>query len=206
MNHASGSHLGPRDSDELTPLLELQLVEAYRDGDPDAMERLLRGYQGRVYAVCYRMIRNPEIASDLAQDSMLRVIQNLSSYDGRAKLSTWIIRVTMNCCFSHMRKQKLRNHSSLDAIEESIGQMQRSGEPQPDDRIQQRQQSESVQSAFQALDPDNRALLVLRDLQGLDYQQIGEVFEIPVGTVKSRLFRARAALREAVQMEQDQQD
>jgi len=203
----------------MTPLRELQLVELYRKGGPDAHRaicELVRGYQRRVYSICVRMVRNREDAGDLTQDVLLKLVENLNSYNGQSKLSTWVIRVTMNCCLSHLRKQKIREHKSLDApvrrppgtrmepADVPVGMRGRSagpagGELLPAQGVEQTQLRSLVLQALESLDSDSRAILVLRDLQDLDYQQLAEALEIPIGTVKSRLFRARAALRQAIE-------
>lgn len=197
----------------MTPLRELRLVEQYRAGGCEAkaaLTELIQGYQRRVYSICYRMVRNPDDAADLTQDALIKMIEGLESYDGRSKLSTWAIRVTLNCCLSHLRRQRLRGHQSLDRIAAQTeagteppgntnwGQSSRS-EPSPVQGVEQAQRRSTVLRALDALEPDTRAILVLRDLQDLDYQQLAEVFDVPVGTVKSRLFRARAALRDAIE-------
>ena len=187
-----------------------------------AMGELVQRYQDRVYAVCLRMIGgaasgkqgNRDTALDLAQDTLLRVIQNIESYDGRSRLSTWIIRVTMNVCLTHLRSAKIRRHTSLDpsrdtglagalfrdgSVRTPSGQeLPRGGEPEPRQSVEHHDDLRRVLSAMQYLDPEQRAVLVLRDMQGLDYDQIASALEIAVGTVKSRLFRARLALRDAL--------
>ena len=195
----------------LTPDRELELLEAYRQGDRAALAVLLEGYQRRVYSVCYRMLRDHEQAADLTHDALIKVIEGLDRYDGRAKLSTWVIRVTMNCCLSHLRKQKLRRHASLDEPIEGGGTMGQNlgsemgvnpggmAEPTGAERVERTEEEEVLVAALAAIDPQMRAVLVLRDLQGLDYQQMTEVLGLPVGTVKSRLFRARTALRTQVE-------
>jgi len=181
------------------------LLHAWRHGDREAIATLLRGYQARVHAVCYRMLRSADEASDLTQESLVRILEGLHTYDGRSQLSTWIIRVTMNCCLSHLRKQRLRRHSSLDAPPRrgpaSSGSFRAISGPvarelEGSDRVEQIELREALARALLRLDPGMRALLVLRDMQDLDYQQIADVLGVPVGTVKSRLFRARLALRE----------
>lgn len=194
--------------DRLSPLRELQLVEQFKAGNTAAIAELLASYERRIYAVCYRMLQDHEVARDLAQDAIVKVLEGLETYDGRSKLSTWVIRVTMNCCLSHLRKQRLRRHESLDTPMGSEGTPRRellpAGEElSPTDRVQRDQERSALVRALQSLDPAARAMLVLRDLQDLDYQQIGEVMGIPVGTVKSRLFRAREALRTATELEVD---
>ncbi len=193
------------DPPRLTPLQELQLVEAHRGGDPDAIGQLLESYQRRIYSICYRMVRDEHEARDLTQDAMLRVIQGLESYDGRSKLSTWVIRVTMNSCLSHLRKQKLRRHASLDAGSENAPSgpvdPRTLGELSPPGRVELTEMKAVLGRALLCLDPDMRAVLVLRDMQELEYERIARALEVPVGTVKSRLFRARLALRAAVEVE-----
>lgn len=182
------------------------LLHAWRHGDREAIATLLRGYQARVYAVCYRMLRSADEASDLTQESLVRILEGLHTYDGRSQLSTWIIRVTMNCCLSYLRKQRLRRHGSLDAPPQRRGPASSGSfraisgpvarELEGPDRVEQTELREALQRALLRLDPGMRAMLVLRDMQDLDYQQIADVLGVPVGTVKSRLFRSRLALRE----------
>lgn len=183
----------------LSPLTELQLLQAWRQGDPQALGSLLRGYQGRIYGVCYRLLHDREAAMDLTQESLVRIIEGLPGYDGRSQLSTWMIRVSMNCCLTYLRKQKLRRHGSLEAAADGGSPGPAGEEPSALSRVQQREDREVLVRALDALDPDSRAILVLRDLQALEYQQISEVLDLPLGTVKSRLFRAREALRMEVE-------
>jgi RNA polymerase sigma-70 factor (ECF subfamily) len=159
------------------------------------------------------MVRDRELATDLTQDAFVKVIQGLHSYDGRAKLSTWMIRVTMNVCLSRLRSEKLRRHASLEAMaerprggsEEGSGgltaadQFSQIREQSQDESVEFHEDRERVLRALSTLDPDQRAVLILCDCRGLPYEQIAEVLGVAVGTVKSRLFRARAALRDAVE-------
>lgn len=243
-----GSRLGSL-SNDLTGTADfedLSLVVRIRAAGPDARvawELLINRYQDRIYAVCLRMVSNPEHAADLTQDCLVKVIQGLGGYDGRSKLSTWIIRVCMNTCLSWLRAQRLRRHASLDAVlnegherpgrsheaeplppdagkstpeKSGVGSIAPKNHPNkgygrsdwaeqtrelgPTQRVQQEERRHLVGAALAALPAEQRAILVLRDVQGLDYEQIGEVLSLNVGTVKSRLFRARVALREAVEM------
>ncbi|MBL0921852.1 MAG: sigma-70 family RNA polymerase sigma factor [Phycisphaerales bacterium] len=202
---------------------EIRLVEAVRAAQrlpspaarARAWEELLLAFQDRLYGVCFRMVRDPERARDLTQDAMVKVIQGLDSYDGRARLSTWMIRVTMNVCLSHLRKEKLRRHASLDVSEEGgtwAGAITGSGdgggpgtggragrEPDMLGRVEREEARRMVLQAMDMIDPDQRAILTLRDVQDLDYRDIAEALDIPLGTVKSRIFRAREALRGAIE-------
>ncbi len=178
---------------------EEALFQAWRDGDETALSELLVSFQPRVWSICWRMVRHADDATDLAQDVLVKVINGLDGFDGRSKLSTWVIRITMNCCLSHLRKQKLRRHASLDAPGRDEGHSRavhlRAGEPGPIQDVQRRDQHRSVHEALLELDEEQRILLLLRDVQGAEYAQLAEVYEVPIGTIKSRIFRARSALR-----------
>jgi RNA polymerase sigma-70 factor (ECF subfamily) len=196
----SASEVCTGDGARLTPLREAQLIEAYKAGDADALAQLLEAYQRRIFGVCYRMLGNADEAADLTQDSIIRVIEGLETYERRSRLSTWVIRVTMNCCLTHLRKQRLRRHQSLDGPASGSegarpAEPVATGELTAAARIEQSELQAVLLRALSRLEPDMRAVLVLRDLQELEYLQIGEVLGLPVGTVKSRLFRARMALR-----------
>jgi RNA polymerase sigma-70 factor, ECF subfamily len=199
---------------------ELALVRRIQNGDQTAWTPLLTRYQDRLFGVCVKMLGNRDLAADVTQDAMVKIIEGLGSYDGRAKLSTWMIRVTMNVCLSKLRSEKLRRHISLEALGAAKGGGSAKGtyyedrpsgadslpdrktgdrEPEGELRIQREETRRLVAAALLRISPEQRAILVLRDSRGLDYEQIAEVLSVPVGTVKSRLFRARAALREALE-------
>lgn len=163
------------------------------------------------------MVGDRERAADLTQDAMVRIIEGIKTYDGRAKLSTWMIRVTMNVCLSKLRSEKLRRHASLDAGLEGggnapagwSGDRGRAGaervpdlqgrEPAAELSVEREETRRLVAAALDRILPEQRAILVLRDSRNLEYEQIAEVLDVPVGTVKSRLFRARSALREVLE-------
>lgn len=204
--------------DEPGEQAERALVQAIRRAGtgPEAREqwsRLVNLYQRRLFAVCLRMVGNPQTAQDLTQDVFVKVIQGLNTWDGRSRLSTWMVRVAMNVCLSHLRAAKVRKTTSLDAgwggtsfapsLVRSGGASSESvrtiggnlAEPAGGLSVERDEERRIVASALGELDPDQRAIIVLRDVQGLDYQQIASVLGLEVGTVKSRLFRARLALR-----------
>ncbi|MBL0927198.1 MAG: sigma-70 family RNA polymerase sigma factor [Phycisphaerales bacterium] len=217
LQSSDGAHRSAGDP-VLSPadLRELQLVEAYRQGDRSALETLLAGYQDRLYAVCLRMIGDADQARDLTQDTLVRVITGLGNFDGRSKLSTWMIRVAMNVCLTSLRRAKVRRggdagiggvFSGLSRGDDGDDEDGRGGlgswaadprEPGPERRVERSEELRNLQRAMAAIEPGQRAILILRDMQGLDYQHIAEVLDVPAGTVKSRLFRARVALRQEI--------
>lgn len=173
------------------------LLKEWRLGSESALESLFQRYERRIFGICYRMLNNPEIAADVAQDAFLRMYEGLPGFDGRAKFSTWSIRVTLNCVYSYLRRERLRRHAPLP--EPGDVRDPRSTEPSPAQGVELNGLRRDVIAALGGIDLDARAILVLRDLQGLDYADIAEVIGTPIGTVKSRLFRARAALRESLE-------
>jgi len=188
--------------------IDLALVASIRRGDPNGWTALISRYQDRLFAVCVRMVHDREMAADLTQDSFVKIIQGIDSFDGRAKLSTWMIRITMNVCLSKLRSEKLRRHASLDAMTDGDPErgepgrarsFEQSRELSVDDRVELHEDRGLVLAALRELDPEQRSVIVLCDCHGQSYEQIAEVLGVAVGTVKSRLFRARTALREAVE-------
>src|SRR5690606_25535515 len=145
-------------------------VAAIRSGDPRAWSLLIARYQDRLFAVCLRMVGDRDAAADLTQDAFVKVIQGLGSYDGRSKLSTWLIRVAMNTCLSWTRSQKLRRHASLDGMEGAAGGLAGGGgmrwrEPGPEQGVELSEQHARVAAALAELNAEQRAILVLRDVQ-----------------------------------------
>lgn len=213
---------GPEDPSGAADSQERALVKSAQAGDHRALEPLLARYPDRLFGVCLRMLGTSpaarQTAADLTQQALLRIIRGIHTYDGSAKVSTWMIRVTMNVVLTHLRSSKLRNHASLesmrgrsstgtggaadstmggqvDARSGLSGSRARAGELSGRERVEGEERRRLVAEALADLEVEQRALLVLRDIRGLEYEQIAEVLGVPLGTVKSRIFRARAALR-----------
>lgn len=172
------------------------------------MGELLSAYQDRLYSVCLRMVSHPDDAAEVCQDVLLKVVQGISRFRGDSGLGTWMTRIAMNQSISHLRKRRIRRTISLDhpvagrvldADDQAAAlrdQLADAREPAPDLRVQEDEMLARLQHALANLDDDFRAVLVLRDIEQLDYAQISQTLDLPVGTVKSRLFRARLALRQ----------
>jgi len=200
-----------------------ELVARIQAGENGAWADLARRYQHRLFTVCVRMVGNHDAAADLTQDAFVKILEGLATFDGRSKPSTWMIRVTMNVCLSWLRSEKHRRHASLDAAGwgrggagggEGLGsdggdlrpglapgswRRSPAGEPGGASSIQRGERQALLSAALDRLKPEQRAILVLRDVRDMEYEQIAEALGIPGGTVKSRLFRARTALREAME-------
>jgi RNA polymerase sigma-70 factor (ECF subfamily) len=166
---------------------EQGLIEAAQAGDRQALDALLRLHYDRVYAICRRMTGNDHDALDATQDALIALTRGLSRYDGRAAFSTWAYRVTTNACLDELRRRRRR---PVPAAELMIDASNGSG-PSLDQTVTDRI---TIDDALATLPPDFRAPVVLRDVLGLDYAEIGDVLGIPPGTVRSRIARGRKAL------------
>lgn len=173
------------------------MLRRAQEGDRSAVAAVLGPELDRVYATCRKMVGNRQDAEELAQDALVRIIRGLPTFDGRSSLSTWITRVTINACLTWLRTRARQGGRAPRPLENPDQQM---GEPdapdgvKPDDPAAQR-----VREALQRISPEHRAVLILRDVRDLDYDAIGAALDLAVGTVKSRIFRARAALRAQVE-------
>jgi RNA polymerase sigma-70 factor (ECF subfamily) len=178
------------------------LVRRCVAGDAEAWEEIVRQYSRRIYSVCYRFTGSSNDAEDLAQEVFLKLYRTLSSYaPEKGGFATWVMTVTRNLLVDHFRKTKQdRATDSLDASltgEEdslSLGDKIQDRSASAEDRMQQREAGELVQSAIRKLSPELREAVILRDLQDMDYKEIAVVLKVPEGTVKSRINRGRMEL------------
>lgn len=182
---------------------EQRLVEAATGGDGAALGELLSRYRQRLYNVVLRMVSHRDDAAELTQEAMLRIIEHISDFRGSSNIYTWMARIAMNLSISHLRKRRVRRAVSLDAEAGQGDQAQPlrdrladEREPGPAQSVQKKQMIEQLHAALGRLDETFRGVLVLRDIEQMSYQQIAAVLETAEGTVKSRLFRARLALRQ----------
>jgi RNA polymerase sigma-70 factor (ECF subfamily) len=180
-----------------SPLPEHVLLARLRRKEPAAFEAMVRLHQDRVYDFCVRMLADREEAFDLTQEIFISIHKHLDQFRADAKLTTWIYRIARNHCLNRLKYLKRRGRGRSDefgesnelSITEAMG-----GAAQPDDAVHQRKQRELVHQAIAQLEEDQRALVVLRDVEGLSYEEIMDITELAEGTVKSRLHRAREKL------------
>lgn len=178
------------------------MLERARAGDRAALSALLEPEMGRVYATCRRMVGNRDDAAELAHESVVRAIRGLDSFDGRSSLGTWITRVTMNTCLSWHRARSRRAGKmpvSSEYLDGIAGEPGGAGGVQSVSGGVDAALRDRLEDAMDTIRPEQRAILVLRDVRGLDYDAIGAALDIPLGTVKSRIYRARVALRAALE-------
>lgn len=171
-----------------------ELVYRAKRGDDAAFEQLVAMHEKKIYALCLRMCENAEDAQEAAQDAFLAAWSGLSNFREEAAFSTWLYRLAVNACTDILRRRKRKGQSvSLDdgevflEIEDAA--------PTPERALEQQETAKMVGEALSALPPDYRQVLVLRELHQLSYQEIAEVTRLELGTVKSRISRARALMR-----------
>lgn len=190
-------------------LQDAQTLQQLRRGQWGAMEQLVHRYQDRLYTTIFRIVHHPDDAADLVQETFVKALQNLARFEGKSSLYTWLFRIAVNLAISHRRSSQYRRALSLDGNPGGAdplnqqaaalrGELAQRAEADPAEEAGMRMDHQRLVEALRSLEPDFRAVIVLRDVEDCDYEQIAEILEVPVGTIKSRLFRARAALREAL--------
>jgi RNA polymerase sigma-70 factor (ECF subfamily) len=168
---------------------EAALLAGSRRGDLSAYDRLIAAYQDRVYQTAYRITGHREDAWDAAQEAFLRAFRALRTFRGEAIFSTWMTRIAVNAALDVVRRRP--RHTPVTVETAAAGS-------DPSDEVLRRDRQRRVQQAIAALPPDHRAVVVLRDVQEMSYEEIARALRVPVGTVRSRLSRAREALRVAL--------
>jgi RNA polymerase sigma-70 factor, ECF subfamily len=166
-----------------------ELIRRYLAGDVDAFETLMQAHEQRVFSICLRMLRDREAALDATQDVFLTVFRKADRYQEQAAFSTWLYRVTVNMCYDHLRRlQRKRTEPLPEHYDPS--------DPHSDDPLHAAELRPTIEDALGRLPPEFRAAAVLVDLEGMSLEGAADTLEVPVGTVKSRVFRARRMLAE----------
>lgn len=178
------------------------LVEAARKGRPGAFEAIVRAHQDRVYAFCSRMLSDREEALDVAQDVFLSAYRSLAGFRGDASLSTWLLKIAANRCLNVIRRRSARagketSFSGIGGGEDGDLPFEPPGrdEDRPDRIVEERELGAILIRALGRIDPEARTLVLLSDVEGLSYEELADAAGLPLGTVKSKLHRARMALR-----------
>jgi len=184
------------------------LVQQCRQGDSAATERLILKYQNRIYNAILRICANPEDAAELTQDTFVKVIENIDKFEGRSSFYTWAFRIGINLTLNYCQRSGKLGLKSLDAEDNEYGGKDRKvlreflsddSLPDPAVVVENKELCRIAVKALMKLNDAQRAVVVLRDIEGMDYAQIAEVLDIELGTVRSRLSRARTNLREIIE-------
>ena len=176
------------------PLDDSQLIGRTLAGEPDAFGELVLRYQDRLYNSLLRLLGSAEDARDVAQDAFVTAFVKLDSFRGSSAFYTWLYRIAFNLAMSHARRR--RPTRSLEEAKAEFGREPVDGQPPPEASLACRERASLVHEALAALNAEYRQVIVLREIDGCRYDEIAEILELPVGTVRSRLFRARLELRD----------
>jgi len=178
---------------------ELNLISAAREGDPDAYGRLVELHQDRVFATILRHVRDEHKARDLAQETFIQAYRAIHTYEDRAKFSTWLYRIALNLVTSQHRSDVALKRGGGNAK----ASLDAEGMPEPDATVRGPDENVAaneigviVREAIETLEDEYKSVVILRDLQGLSYEEVAEVLGLAPGTVRSRLHRGREKLRE----------
>ncbi|TMA07374.1 MAG: sigma-70 family RNA polymerase sigma factor [Deltaproteobacteria bacterium] len=179
-----------------SPDPDRELVQKARDGDRSAFNQLILKYRNRVMGIATRMIGDQTEAEDLAQDVFVKVFHGLEDFQGDALFSTWLYRITTNSCLNQRKKRSLRTrmHESLEAAELILP----TSSSNPHTLLERKELKVCVEKAIQALPREQRMVLVLRDIEWLSYEEIADCLALELGTVRSRLHRARLEVQERI--------
>jgi len=174
------------------------LVERCRQGDSLAWEALVRMFQGRVYAVAFHYMRNPEEARDVAQEVFVRVYRRLDSFHGAEGFQAWILSVARNACIDALRRRKARPPAEDLPVE--TGPELAADAPTPQEAAETEANRRLLYRALDGMKETSREIILLKEIQGLKFEEIAEMLSLPVGTVKSRSNRARVELAARVRL------
>lgn len=176
---------------------EAAVIRSVANGDVNAFEELVAAYEKNVYNLCLRMTSNPEDAADMTQEAFIKAFNSLGSFRGDSKFSVWIYRIASNVCLDHLRSRGRKTAVSLSAENDEGEEIELDvpDESQSPELLLERSLTrDAVRRGLATLSPEFRQVLLLREIQGMSYEEISAALDLEIGTVKSRIFRARKKL------------
>jgi RNA polymerase sigma-70 factor, ECF subfamily len=181
-----------------------RLIADSLDGNTAAFGELVRRYQDRLYNTVYRLVDNGEDALDVVQEAFLNAYQSLDSFKGDSQFFTWLYRIAVNTAISLKRKKRVMVRIDVGANGESVIEpYDPSEQSRPGHALEQAEQARRVHRALTQLSPEHRAVLVMKDMEGQKYETMADVLGVPIGTIRSRLHRARLELRELLEQNEE---
>ena len=190
-------------TDATDKLYVRSLIQRCKQGDICAFNELVQRYQKRVFNFAYRMAGNYDDANDVAQEAFIRVFNAIGTFRGDANFTTWLYRIVTNVYLDERKKQKSHLHTSLEDYieleENTVTRQVENGGPGPDSLLEQGERDDLLNRAIRELPEYQRIMVILYHTQGKSYEEISQIMKLPIGTVKSRLNRARLALKEKLE-------
>lgn len=173
---------------------DAQLIDETLEGNSEVFGQLVRKYQARLYNTLLHVVGSREEAEDVVQDAFVQAFVKLDTFQGKSAFYTWLYRIAFNLSVSRRRRKRIQ--ISVERERETTGDEPYDAGEAPSDQLLRQERAEQVHAALASLSEEHRAILVLREMEGCCYETISEILELPVGTVRSRLHRARLQLRE----------
>ena len=191
------------DSSEIT-----LLIQKAQKGDTNAFGTLVASYEKFIFNVACKMFSNSEDAADIAQEALIKVYKNIDKFDFNSSFSTWLYRITVNACIDEMRRRKGKESFSIDAEDEESGLTVQIEDTSlnAEEKVIQNETVSEVRAAIDNLSEEHKTVIILRDLQDMTYEQVAQTLDISIGTVKSRLARARKSLKDIILKDREQKE
>ncbi len=175
-----------------------ELIKKAIEGDEAAYRNLLENYRGALYNLLFKMVRNKEETEDLVQEAFMKAFKALPSFNEEYAFSTWLYKIAINNCIDHMRKKKLKTYSINKPVQSKDGELDREfpdTSMSPDKSILSEERSNIIESAIDELPENYKTAIIMRHSEEKSYEEISKILNIPLGTVKARIFRAREMLK-----------
>ncbi|MGE5632629.1 MAG: sigma-70 family RNA polymerase sigma factor [Caulobacteraceae bacterium] len=184
--------------------LEKLLIKKSKSGDIESFELLISSYDKKAYNIALRMMGNEEDAKDMAQEALIRVFKAVKDFKEQSSFSTWLYRIVTNVCLDELRRRKKEKTVSLEnTVETDSGEMRLevcSDKETPENVYERLEQRQLIKDAIKELNEEYRSVIILRDIQGFSYEEISSMLDCSLGTIKSRINRARSALRDKLKL------
>lgn len=183
---------------------DLDFIKRFNNGDTSAFGEIVLKYQDRIYNLCRHMLGNAHDAEDAAQDAFLKAYQALPRFQPDASLYTWLYRIATNTCIDYKRKPVFESLFGTSENGEEFVHDRASDEPSPERLYQSRQMDQALRESLGKLSAKLRAIIILKEIEDMSYEEIAETLDISLGTVKSRIYRAREELQESMKKFREQ--
>lgn len=183
----------------MIPQEERLLIKKAKEGDEGSFETLILSCKGKAYNIALRYVKNENDAMDVLQDSFIKIFRHLPKFNEDSKFETWVYRIVVNTCNDFLRKNKYKYNEISSAVNEDEEEMEFNipdNAPTPDEALLNKEHSSYILECLEKMPADHKEVIILRDIKGFAYEEISEILECSIGTVKSRISRARSRLKD----------